>query len=238
MKKWIALVLAAVMLLALAACGGTAGTEAPAQSETASETAPAETAAPAAEAQPEQTAEAAAPAAQEIAPAENGVLKLASANLAIVVKGKAVPMPYRFAELKAAGVPVDDAIGATSLGAGDIFSPNLFLDENQNYVIIPAYNNTTENATTIADASAKEITMTTYDSEPKDQDVSILGVKFGMKKSEVKTLLGAPAYEEGEAQQWTVELTDASQTGNCSVIYTSAAEDAVVSQVVLSVIDN
>ena len=233
MKKWIALVLAAVMLLALAACGGTAGTEAPAQPETA-----AENAAPAAEAKPEQAPEAAAPAAQEIAPADNGVLKLAAEKVAIVIKGKAVAMPYSFAELKAAGVPADDSIGEISLGAGDIFSPNLFLDESENYVIIPAYNNTTENATTIAGASAKEITMATYASEPKDQDVSILGVKFGMTRSEVKALLGAPAYEEGEAMQWSVELTDAAQTGNLSVIFTSAAEDAVVMQAVISVTDN
>ena len=231
MKKWIALVLAAAMLLALSACGGTAEADTASAPETASEEA-------ASVAEESSAPEGGASAAQEIAAAENGTLRFASANAAIVVKDTAVPMPYRFSELVSAGVPADDSIPEISLGAGDFFSPKLFLDENEDYVIIPAYYNGTDNALTVAEAEAGEITMATYASEPQDQDVSLLGVKFGMTRSEVTALLGEAAYEEDDALQWTVELTDGSQTGSFSVLFTSGADDAVVMQAVLSLAES
>ncbi|MDO4845252.1 MAG: hypothetical protein Q3977_01425 [Oscillospiraceae bacterium] len=231
MKKWIALILAAAMLLALSACGGTAEADTASAPETASEGS-------ASVVEESSAPESGASAAQEIAAAENGTLKFASANAAIVVKGTAVPMPYRFSELVSAGVPADDSIKEISLGAGDFFSPNLFLDENEDYVIIPAYYNGTDNALTVAEAEAGEITMATYASEPQDQDVSLLGVKFGMTRSEVTALLGEAAYEEDDALQWTVELTDGSQAGSFSVLFTSGADDAVVMQAVLSLAES
>ena len=50
-------------------------------------------------------------------------------------------MPYRLGELEAAGVPEDESRKEIELAPGDFFSVNLYLDENEDYVISPAYYN-------------------------------------------------------------------------------------------------
>ena len=115
MKKMIAFLLAAVMLLSLAACGGG---DKPANSESGTT--------------PSGTGETTGNATEaEIKPAESGVLTISLGNATIVVNGTAVPMPYRLGELEAAGVPEDESRKVIELAPGDFFSANLYLDENE-----------------------------------------------------------------------------------------------------------
>lgn len=237
MKKVFALLLAAAVLLTFAACGGkteggTASQQPPASA------APAETAAPAAA--PESAAP--APAAPEqpgepegITPSTDGTLTLSAADVAVVVNGTSVPMPFNLKALEAAGVPADEDRSAIQLGAGDFFSANLYLDENEDYLLIPAYYNGGDSSVSITEAEAEEITMTTYADAPEDQGVSILGVSFGMPRSEVKALLGSPSYDDGSYCEWHIEAPGIAYEGTLSMYFTEDADDAGVSQVDLTV---
>ena len=221
MKKMIAFLLAAVMLLSLTACGGG---DKPANSESGTTSSgTGETTGNATEA--------------EIKPAENGVLTISLGNATIAVNGTAVPMPYRLGELEAAGVPEDESRKVIELAPGDFFSANLYLDENEDYVISPAYYNGGDDTINIADAQAEEITMITYSGEPVDQGVSLLGVTFGMAKSDVRAMLGEPMYDNGDYFEWQVAVSDAGYEGSFSIYFTEDADDAGASQIDLSLIE-
>ncbi len=244
MKKVLALTLAAMMLLILAACGGKSDTGTTSSQNAPASTAPA-TATPAitAPAVTDSAPAAAAPAAPapvatapgQIQPAADGTLTVGKADVAVVVNGTSVPMPYNLKALEAAGVPADESRNAIELGAGDFFSANLYLDENEDYLLIPAYYNGGDNAVSITDAEAEEITMTTYADEPADQGVSIFGVSFGMARSEVKALLGEPASDSGDYCEWHIEVPEMAYEGTLSMYFTADADDAGVSQVDLTV---
>ncbi len=221
MKKMIAFLLAAVMLLSLAACGGG---DKPANSE--SDTTPSGTG--------ETTGNA---TEAEIKPAESGVLTISLGNATIVVNGTAVPMPYRLGELEAAGVPEDESRKVIELAPGDFFSANLYLDENEDYVISPAYYNGGDDTINLADAQAEEITMITYSGEPVDQGVSLLGVTFGMAKSDVRAMLGEPMYDNGDYFEWQIAVSDAGYEGSFSIYFTDDADDAGASQIDLTLIE-
>ena len=221
MKKIMAFLLAAVMLLSLTACGGG---DKPASSEQGTT--------------PSGTGETTGNATEaEIKPAEDGVLTISLGNATIVVNGTAVPMPYRLEELEAAGVPEDESRKEIELASGDFFSVNLYLDENEDYVISPAYYNGGDDAINIADAQAEEITMITYSGEPVDQGVSLLGVTFGMAKSDVRAMLGEPMYDNGDYFEWQVAVSDAGYEGSFSIYFTEDADDAGASQIDLSLIE-
>ena len=221
MKKMIAFLLAAVMLLSLTVCGGG---DKPANSESGTTSSgTGETTGNATEA--------------EIKPAENGVLTISLGNATIVVNGTAVPMPYRLGELEAAGVPEDESRKEIELAPGDFFSANLYLDENEDYVISPAYYNGGDDTINIADAQAEEITMITYSGEPVDQGVSLLGVTFGMAKSDVRAMLGEPMYDNGDYFEWQVAVSDAGYEGSFSIYFTDDADDAGASQIDLTLIE-
>lgn len=221
MKKMIAFLLAAVMLLSLTACGGG---DKPANSESGTTSSgTGETTGNATEA--------------EIKPAENGVLTISLGNATIVVNGTAVPMPYRLGELEAAGVPEDESRKVIELAPGDFFSANLYLDENEDYVISPAYYNGGDDTIKITDAQAEEITMITYSGEPADQGVSLLGVTFGMKKSDVRAMLGEPMYDNGDYFEWQIAVSDAGYEGSFSIYFTDDADDAGASQIDLTLIE-
>ena len=225
MKKMIAFLLAAVMLLAvLTACGGG---DKPANSTGTGETTDNST--------EKDSAPQGAPA--EIKPAEGGVLKIGIGNAAIVVNGTAVAMPYRLGELEAAGVPGDESRKEIELAPGDFFSANLYLDENEDYVISPAYYNGGDDTIKITDAQAEEITMITYSGEPADQGVSLLGVTFGMKKSDVRAMLGEPMYDNGNSFEWEVTVSDAGYKGSFTIYFTEDADTAGASQIDLSLIE-
>ena len=221
MKKMIAFLLAAVMLLSLTACGG--------------EDKPANSASGAASSGTGETTGNATEA--EIKPAENGVLTISLGNATIVVNGTAVPMPYRLGELEAAGVPEDESRKVIELAPGDFFSANLYLDENEDYVISPAYYNGGDATINIADAQAEEITMITYSGEPVDQGVSLLGVTFGMAKSDVRAMLGEPMYDNGDYFEWQIAVSDAGYEGSFSIYFTDDADDAGASQIDLTLIE-
>ena len=221
MQKMIAFLLAAVMLLSLTVCGGG---DKPANSESGTTSSgTGETTGNATEA--------------EIKPAENGVLTISLGNATIVVNGTAVPMPYRLGELEAAGVPEDESRKVIELAPGDFFSANLYLDENEDYVISPAYYNGGDDTVNIADAQAEEITMITYSGEPVDQGVSLLGVTFGMAKSDVRAMLGEPMYDNGDYFEWQIAVSDAGYEGSFSIYFTDDADDAGASQIDLSLIE-
>ena len=224
MKKMIAFLLAAVMLLSLTACGGG---DKPTNSTDTGETTDNST--------EKDSAPQEAPA--EIKPAEDGVLKIGIGNAAIVVNGTAVAMPYRLGELEAAGVPGDEFRKEIELAPGDFFSANLYLDENEDYVISPAYYNGGDDTIKITDAQAEEITMITYSGEPADQGVSLLGVTFGMKKSDVRAMLGEPMYDNGDYFEWQIAVSDAGYEGSFSIYFTDDADDAGASQIDLTLIE-
>ena len=227
MKKMIAFLLAAVMLLSLTACGGE---DKPANSEPGTSTG--ETTDNSTE---KDSASQGEPA--EIKPAEDGVLKIGIGDAAIVVNGTAVAMPYRLGELEAAGVPGDESRKEIELAPGDFFSANLYLDENEDYVISPAYYNGGDDTIKITDAQAEEITMFTYSGEPADQGVSILGVTFGMKKSDVRAMLGEPMYDNGNSFEWEIAVSDADYKGSFTVYFTEDTDTAGASQIDLSLIE-
>ena len=221
MKKMIAFLLAAVMLLSLAACGGG---DKPANSESGTT--------------PSGTGETTGNATEaEIKPAESGVLTISLGNATIVVNGTAVPMPYRLGELEAAGVPEDESRKVIELAPGDFFSANLYLDENEDYVISPAYYNGGDDTINLADVQAEEITMITYSGEPVDQGVSLLGVTFGMAKSDVRAMLGEPMYDNGDYFEWQIAVSDAGYEGSFSIYFTDDADDAGASQIDLTLIE-
>ena len=227
MKKMIAFLLAAVMLLSLTACGGG---DKPANSEPGTSTG---------ETTDNSTEKDSAPqgAPAEIKPAEDGVLKIGIGNAAIVVNGTAVAMPYRLGELEAAGVPGDESRKEIELAPGDFFSANLYLDENEDYVISPAYYNGGDDTINIADAQAEEITMIPYSGDPVDQGVSLLGVTFGMAKSDVRAMLGEPMYDNGDYFEWQIAVSDAGYEGSFSIYFTDDADDAGASQIDLTLIE-
>ena len=173
----------------------------------------------------------------EIKPAENGILTIGLGNAVIVMNGTSVPMPYRLGELESAGVPTDESRREIELAPGDFFSVNLFLDENEDYVISPAYYNGGNDTINIADAQAEEITMITYSGEPVDQGVSLLGVTFGMAKSDVLAMLGEPMYDNGDYFEWQVAVSDAGYEGSFSIYFTDDADNACASQVDLTLVE-
>jgi predicted small lipoprotein YifL len=238
MKKMFAIMIAAVMLLALAACGeSTSGSNAPQQNTTSNPVESSSPATPAANNTPVPSEPVQQTAAGGIAPATDGTLTISAADIAIVVNGTSVPMPYNLKALEAAGVPADESRSEIELGAGDFFSANLYLDENEDYLLIPAYYNGGDNSISITEAEAEEITMTTYADELKDQGVSIFGVSFGMPRSEVKALIGEPDYDSGDYCEWHIEVSDIAYEGTLSMYFTEDADDAGVSQVDLTVFE-
>ena len=239
MKRVFAMILAAVMVLSLAACGGEAPkpTDAPAAAPTNAPTA-APTNAPTAEPTEEPTDAPTEPQNGDPASVEkavDGMLTLSTANLAIVVNGNTVAMPYRMSDIISAGVTVDDYIKEIELAAGDFFSPNLFVDEDWNYGISPSYYNESEDTISITQAQAQGISMFTYEETPVDQNISILGVKFGMTKADVINLLGEPMWSEDDYCEWQVTVSDAELEGNFTIYFVSDADDAGISTVSLSV---
>lgn len=220
MKRLLSIILVVLMLLSLTACGGGKDTPQENATDKAGKKDPAS--------QGEQA---------EIKPAKNGVLTIGMGDVAIVVNTTAVAMPYRLSELEAAGVPADESRREIELAPGDFFSINLFLDENEDYLISPAYYNGGEDTINIADAQAEEITMITYSGEPVDQGVSILGVTFGMTKSDVLAKLGEPMYDNGDHFEWEVTVSDSGYKGNFSIYFTDDADNAGASQVDLTLIE-
>lgn len=218
MKKLLSVLLIGLLILSLVACGGKntppAGTDHTTEAPTEKEPAPQE----------------------GIKPAKDGVLTINLEDVAILVNGTAVPMPYRLEELEKAGVPGDESRRAITLAPEDFFSANLFLDENEDYLISPVYYNGGEETITVADAQAEEITMITYSGAPVDQGVSLLGVTFGMTKGGVQAMLGDPMYDEGDYCEWEVTVFDIGYKGSFSVYFTDDAEDAGASQIDLTVL--
>ena len=221
MKKFLSIILAGLIVLSLSACGGE---KAPKSSDTGEKT--------------DNDVVEKTPVVQdtpaEVKPAENGVLTIGIGNAAIVVNGTSVPMPYRLGDLEAAGVPEDESRRSIELASGDFFSPNLFLDENEDYVISPAYYNEGDDTINIADAQAEQITMITYSGEPVDQGVSLFGVPFGMTKSDALAKLGEPMSDDGDNVQWQVVVSGTDYTGWFTIYFTDDSESAGASQVDLT----
>ena len=231
MKKIFEIMIATVMVFALVACGEKPSdrgneTSDSAQSSNSSAAIPVETSTPV------QSS-----ASEGITSAKNGTLTLSKADIAIVLNGTSVPMPYKLKELEAAGLPADESRNEIELGAGDFFQANLYLDDNEDYALIPAYYNEGDSAINITEAGAEEITMTSYADNPVDQGVSILGVPFGMPRNKVKALLGEPILDEGDYFEWHLELPDMGYEGTLSIDVTEDSDDAVVSQINLNVFE-
>ena len=161
MKRLFALILAAVMVFAFAACGEKTEGNNVQQQNTASGSAGSDsTAAPAAENAPSAAEPQQADATGGISPAKDGTLTISKADVAVVVNGTSVPVPYNLKEMEAAGVPADESRSEIKLGAGDFFSLNLYLDENEDYLLIPAYYNGGDSPISVYEAEAEEVTLT------------------------------------------------------------------------------
>lgn len=240
MKKFLAIVLAAVMLLSLVACGedktakpDSGDTAVSKDNESGGEDKSDEVSSS------NESADSAAaeetPAPQEesagIKPAKDGEITLSSADIAVVVNGKAVPMPYNLVELENAGVPVNELFREDELTPGTSFGINLYLDENDDYVLIPDYYNAGDETVILTNAEAKTITMVSYATEPVDQGVSLLGVTFGMTKGDVKAMLGEPMSDDGSYCAWQIAVTDADYVGNLSIYFTGETDDSGASEI-------
>ncbi len=221
MKKIFLVLFAVIMMIALVACGekndeNVTSTNIDANTNTVSENTEPIT-------------------SKGITPANNGTLTISKDDLAVVVNGTSVKMPYKLKELEAAGVPADESRNEIKLDVGGIFSANLYLDDNEDYLLIPAYQNKGDAEINILDAEAEEITMTTYADNPADQGVSIFGIPFGMARKDVKNLLGEPKLDDGSYFEWHLEIPDMSYEGTLSLYVTEDADDAGVSQINLTV---
>ncbi len=242
MKKLIAIALAALMIFALAACGeDTAPSSAanpPASTTTTTTTAP-DTTAPAdtETSEPAEGGDASAPAAPSGSiVSEDGTITVNSTDLVIDVNGKDIGRPYYLSDFASAGVDVDD-LSSMEVSSGSYFTPNIFLDENEDYFIVPNYYNPGDASVPITEAESETIGFATYASEPADQGVSIFGVKFGSTKSEVLDILGEPAYDDGDYLEWTVDVSDIDLDGTLYMYFTSDSDDGLVTDVYLSVVD-
>lgn len=224
MKKLFGIMVVTMMVLALVACGEKAneGEKLQDSASTSSETS-------------SSSLTLQSSSSEAVSSAKDGTLTIKKADVAVVVNGTSVPMPYKLKDLEAAGVPADETRDGKELAVGDIFSANIYLDENEDYVLIPAYNNIGNNAVSMMEAEAEEITMTTYADNPVDQGVSILGVSFGMAKSSVIALLGTPSSDDGSYAEWHIEIPEMNYEGTLSMYFTNDADDAGVSQVNLNV---
>ena len=221
MKKIFLVLFAVIMMIALVACGekndeNVTSTNIDANTNTVSENTEPIT-------------------SKGIAPANNGTLTISKDDLAVVVNGTSVKMPYKLKELESAGVPADESRNEIKLDVGGLFSANLYLDDNEDYLLIPAYQNKGDAEINLLDAEAEEITMTTYADNPADQGVSIFGIPFGMARKDVKNLLGEPKLDDGSYFEWHLEIPDMSYEGTLSLYVTEDADDAGVSQVNLTV---
>ena len=214
MRKKLAMIVMAVITLPLAACGGGKSPN----------TDPGETS-PTQSSETEKTP-VSQEASEEIKVAKDGEFVLSSADIAVVVNGKKVLMPYNLVELENAGVPVNEMFREDELASGDSFSLNLYLDENDDYLLIPGYYNGGDDTVVLTEAEAKTITMVSYADEPADQGVSLLGVTFGMSKSDVKAMLGEPMSDSGDYCEWQIVVTDADYIGNFSIYFTGDSDDA------------
>ncbi len=228
MKKTLAFILAVIMLFALSACG--AKPDADAKQDTSADSAASSvdvSANGADDSEPADTSE-------QDGGAEAGTVSISLADAAIVVDGNTVKMPYKMDELASAGVPIDDWYYDLEIGAGEFYNLNFYLDANEDYVVMPAYYNGTSDTISVADAEANEITMSCYSDDPTDQGVSILGVKFGMAKSDVAAMFGEPTWDDGDSLQWDVTVSDADYEGSLSIYFTSSDDSAGASHVTLS----
>ena len=79
--------------------------------------------------------------------------------------------------------------------------------------------------------------MITYSGEPVDQGVSLLGVTFGMAKSDVRAILGEPMCDNGDYFEWQVAVSDAGYEGSFSICFTDDTDDAGASQIDLTLIE-
>ena len=232
MKKTMTLIVTTILGLSLVGCGGSG----PAASSAAKSSAVSSAASQAQTAASSSVSSSAASATSGIDKAKEGILTISTGDIAIDIKGKKVAMPYRLSELEAAGLPKDDSRKSIKLGAGDFFSANLFLDPKEEYLLIPAYFNGSGSAITLPDAEAKEIKMTTYSKEPKDQGVSLLGASFGMARSQLKGLLGDPKSSEGDKDEWIIKISDNKiLTGTYTVYYNKTGDDGLVADVTLQI---
>ena len=225
MKKILGIIIAIMMAFALVACG-----EQPAEGNKVEENKVVENKA-------EETPTTSVASSQGIKPATDGTLTISKADVAIVVNGTSVKMPYKLKDLESAGVPADESRDSIELKAGDFYTGNVFLDENQDYLLIPAYYNGGDSTISILDAEATEITMSSYSSNPVDQGVSILGVSFGTTMSEARALLGEPSSDDGSYLEWHIEIPDMNYEGTLSMYLTGDTDDSVVSQVNLNVFE-
>ena len=217
--------IALVMVLSLAACGGKTDPVKPApdDSGTTSETTP-------------ETPEPQNGGSGEVAPAVDGTITLSKADIAVVVNGTVVPMPYTLKALEEAGVPVDESYYDIELGSGDMYSLNLYLDENEDYLVVPIFDNKGDSAITIAEAEATSISVSSYLNEPEDIGLSILGISLGMQKGEVTARFGEPSYDDGTYSEWQVEVPDIDYEGHISMYFSADGDDAVVNDITLSVV--
>lgn len=230
-RKMMFVILASIMILLLAGCGGS-GSGGGSSADSGSSSADVEVQTPDTEVKkPENNVQVDVSVDQAI----EGILYITTSNLGIVINDTPVPAPYYYDDLTAAGVPDADYLREVELGAGDFYTLNMFLDENEDYVVIPSYYNDSDETVPVTEATADEIMFTTYADTPEDQNVAIFGIKFGMTKAEVKELLGEPTWDEGDYCEWLIIVEDAELEGNFTVRFTSDGDDAPVSEACLSV---
>ena len=173
----------------------------------------------------------------DVAKASEGVLELKMSDVKIIMNGKSIARPFAFGEIVAAGIQNADTLSEIELFPDEFYSAYAFLDEMEDYVVIPSYYNGTEEALPIAEAEADGIGMVSYAEYPEDQNVSILGVKFGMTKAEVIDILGEPSWKDGTYYEWIVAMDDSDYEGYFTIYFNSDADDAVVSQADLDITD-
>lgn len=244
MKKLLSIILAGLLVFLLTACGGETSESADSPADSSADSTTDSPADSTTDSHADSTADSSADSSTEVSgnpdpsyveKAVDGTLNLSTANLAIVINDKTVAMPYQLNEIINAGISVEDFVKEIELGAGDYFTPNIFIDEDEDYGIGPNYYNESDETVSITEAKAQSIGIFTYEDTPEDRNVSILGIKFGMTKAEVLNIFGDPMWDDENEFQWLISVSDGNLEGNFTVSFVSDAEDATVSAVYLSV---
>lgn len=226
MKKFLALCLALCMAFVLVGCGGSGDTSKTPVNDDVQE----ENGGQSNEAGNETNND---DVKLEIEQLGGGDLKVTEDDMAFTYNGKSVAYPYDVAGMEAAGLPIDASSKEIKLASGDYFVLNVYLDENEDYILNPDLYNESEEEASIMDAKATSIRYTTYLSEPVDQGITMMGVKLGMTRAEVRALLGDPKFDEGTEYQYGLKTDDVWTEGSLNVSFVSDADDALVYDIYL-----
>ena len=165
---------------------------------------------------------------QQLQLAKDGILTLTYEDMKFTYQNQSVPYPYHLNDLLEANVPCQSNQREIMIEPKSYMSLNMDLTANSFDFLIPNFYNGSEDEMLISESVAMSLTYLTYREEVIDCEGSLLGIKLGMSKDEVKALLGEPMYNEGYSFSWQIKIPDTFEEGIFNIDFTSDQDDGVV----------